>query len=131
GPSFLDAGIGYGGSCFPKDVAALAAVAEGFDYHPELLHAVMDINRDQRMLVIDKLRECLEELPGRAIGLLGLAFQPNTDDMGEAPSIDIARVLVAAGADVRALVLGAMERSWLLHPDEDYFTDAHEATDTA
>ena len=101
GPSFLDAGIGYGGSCFPKDVAALAAVAEGFDYHPELLHAVMDINRDQRMLVIDKLRECLEELPGRAIGLLGLAFKPNTDDMREAPSIDIARVLVAAGADVR------------------------------
>src|SRR6266576_2825350 len=92
GSTFLDAGIGYGGSCFPKDVAALAAVAEGFNYHPELLHAVMDINRDQRMLVIDKLRECLEELPGRVIGLLGLAFKPNTDDMREAPSVDIANV---------------------------------------
>ncbi|HET7339586.1 MAG TPA: UDP-glucose/GDP-mannose dehydrogenase family protein, partial [Candidatus Dormibacteraeota bacterium] len=73
GPRFLNAGIGYGGSCFPKDVAALAAVAERFDYHPELLHAVMDINRDQRMLVIDKLREVLDTLPGRVIGLLGLA----------------------------------------------------------
>ncbi len=75
GPFYLDAGIGYGGSCFPKDVAALAAVAEGFAYHPELLHAVMDINRDQRMLVIDKLRDCLDELPGRTIGLLGLSFK--------------------------------------------------------
>jgi len=131
GPSFLDAGIGYGGSCFPKDVAALAAVAEGFDYHPELLHAVMDINRDQRMLVIDKLRECLEELPGRAIGLLGLAFKPNTDDMREAPSIDIARVLVAAGADVRAYDPAAIERSRMLLPEVEYFKNAYEVADGA
>src|SRR5450756_3126191 len=94
GPSFLDAGIGYGGSCFPKDVKALAALAERFDYHPELLHAVMDINQGQRMLVIDKLRECLEVLPGRVIGLFGLAFKPNTDDLREAPSIDIALSLI-------------------------------------
>jgi len=131
GPSFLEAGIGYGGSCFPKDVAALAAVAEGFDYHPELLHAVMDINRDQRMLVIDKLRECLEELPGRAIGLLGLAFKPNTDDMREAPSIDIARVLVAAGADVRAYDPAAIERSRMLLPEVEYFKNAYEVADGA
>ncbi len=75
GPSYLDVGLGWGGSCFPKDVAALTAFAENFNYHPELLHAVMDINRDQRMLVIDKLRECLEELPAKVIGLLGLAFK--------------------------------------------------------
>src|SRR5437899_12653296 len=62
GPSHLDVGLGWGGSCFPKDVAAPAAVAERFDYHPELLHAVMDINRDQRMLVIDKLRDALDGL---------------------------------------------------------------------
>ena len=97
GPSYLDVGLGWGGSCFPKDVAALTAFAENFNYHPELLHAVMDINRDQRMLVIDKLRECLEELPAKVIGLLGLAFKPNTDDMREAPSVDIAKVLLAAG----------------------------------
>jgi UDPglucose 6-dehydrogenase len=126
GPSFLDAGIGYGGSCFPKDVKALAALAERFDYHPELLHAVMDINRDQRMLVIDKLRECLETLPGRVVGLLGLAFKPNTDDLREAPSIDIAKVLLAAGAQVRAYDPAAMERSRTILPDVEYMEDAYE-----
>jgi len=126
GPYYLDAGIGYGGSCFPKDVAALAAVAESFDYHPELLHAVMDINRDQRMLVIDKLRECLDELPNRIVGLLGLAFKPNTDDMREAPSLDIAKVLLAAGAEVRAYDPAAVERSRMLIPEVEYLQDAYE-----
>jgi UDPglucose 6-dehydrogenase len=126
GPSFLEAGIGYGGSCFPKDVKALAALAERFDYHPELLHAVMDINRDQRMLVIDKLRDCLEELPDKVIGLLGLAFKPNTDDLREAPSIDIAKVLLAAGAHVRGYDPAAMERARTLLPDLEYTADAYE-----
>jgi UDPglucose 6-dehydrogenase len=131
GPSFLEAGIGYGGSCFPKDVAALAALAERFDYHPELLHAVMDINRDQRMLVIDKLRECLDELPGRVVGLLGLAFKPNTDDLREAPSIDIAKVLLAAGAHVRAYDPAAMERMRALLPDLEYMADAYQVASGA
>jgi len=131
GPSFLDAGIGYGGSCFPKDVKALAALAERFDYHPELLQAVMDINRDQRMIVIDKLRECLEELPDRLVGLLGLAFKPNTDDMREAPSLDIAKVLLAAGAQVRAYDPAAMERSRALLPDIEYLSDAYEVASGA
>ena len=126
GPFYLDAGIGYGGSCFPKDVAALAAVAEGFAYHPELLHAVMDINRDQRMLVIDKLRDCLEELPGRTIGLLGLSFKPNTDDMREAPSLDIAKVLLAAGAEVRGYDPAAVERSRMILPGVEYLKDAYQ-----
>jgi UDPglucose 6-dehydrogenase len=126
GPAYLDAGIGYGGSCFPKDVAALAALAQRFDYHPELLHAVMDINRDQRMLVIDKLRDCLDTLQGREIGLLGLAFKPNTDDLREAPSLDIAKVLIAAGANVRAYDPAAAERAKVLLPDIDYMKDAYE-----
>jgi len=125
GPSYLDAGIGYGGSCFPKDVAALAAVAERFAYHPELLHAVMDINRDQRMKVVDLLREELEELPARVVGLLGLAFKPNTDDMRDAPSIDIAKVLLAAGAEVRAYDPAAMARSRLLLPEVEYLGDSY------
>ena len=125
GPSFLDAGIGYGGSCFPKDVKALAALAERFDYHPELLHAVMAINRDQRMLAIDKLRECLDTLDGRIVGLLGLAFKPNTDDLRDAPSLDIARVLVAAGAEVRAYDPAAMERARALLPDIEYSADSY------
>jgi UDPglucose 6-dehydrogenase len=131
GPSFLDAGIGYGGSCFPKDVKALAALAERFDYHPELLHAVMDINRDQRMLAIDKLRDCLETLEGRIVGLMGLAFKPNTDDLREAPSLDIARVLIAAGAEVRAYDPAAMARARELLPDIEYSADAYALADGA
>ena len=125
GPSFLDAGIGYGGSCFPKDVKALAALAQRFDYHPQLLNAVMEINRDQRMLVIDKLRECLEELPGKVIGLLGLAFKPNTDDLREAPSLDIARVLLAGGVTVRAYDPAAMEGARKIQPEVEYVEDAY------
>jgi UDPglucose 6-dehydrogenase len=131
GPSFLDAGIGYGGSCFPKDVKALAALAERFDYHPELLHAVMAINRDQRMLVIDKLRDCLETLEGRIVGLLGLAFKPNTDDLRDAPSLDIARVLIAAGAEVRAYDPAAMERARELLPEVEYSADPYAMADGA
>jgi len=131
GPHFLDAGIGYGGSCFPKDVAALAAVAAGFAYHPELLHAVMDINRDQRMLVIDKLREVLDELPGRVIGMLGLSFKPNTDDMREAPSIEIAKVLIAAGAEVRAYDPAAIERARTILPEVEFLKDAYQVASGA
>jgi len=131
GPSFLEVGIGYGGSCFPKDVKALAALAERFNYHPELLHAVMDINRDQRMLAIDKLRECLETLEGRTVGLLGLAFKPNTDDLREAPSLDIARVLIAAGADVRAYDPAAMAGARELLPQVVYSADPYELANGA
>jgi UDPglucose 6-dehydrogenase len=131
GPSFLEAGIGYGGSCFPKDVKALAALAERFDYHPELLHAVMDINRDQRMLAVDKLRECLDTLEGRVIGLLGLAFKPNTDDLREAPSLDIAKVLLAAGAHVRAYDPAALEGARVLLPEIEYSSDAYAVADGA
>jgi UDPglucose 6-dehydrogenase len=131
GPAYLDAGIGYGGSCFPKDVAALAALAERFDYHPELLHAVMDINRDQRMLVIDKLRDVLGTLNQKVVGLLGLAFKPNTDDLREAPSLDIARVLLAAGAHVRGYDPAAMDRMRAAMPELEYTKDAYQAASGA
>src|SRR2546430_675237 len=81
GPLFLDAGIGYGGSCFPKDVKALARMAETLGYHPELLDAVMEINLDQRTMVVDKLREVLGGIRDHEIGILGLAYKPNTDDV--------------------------------------------------
>jgi len=131
GSSFLDAGLGYGGSCFGKDVKALAALATRFDYHPDLLNAVMDINRDQRMLAIDKLRECLETLEGRTIGLLGLAFKPNTDDLRDAPSLDIAKVLIAAGAEVRAYDPAAMDGARKLLPDVEYSVDSYALADGA
>ena len=100
GRGFLDAGIGYGGSCFPKDVKALEYMALLHGAHPQLLRAVMDINRDQRRHVVHQLRDVLGGLRERKIGLLGLAFKPNTDDMRDAPSVDIAHMLVSEGAEV-------------------------------
>jgi UDPglucose 6-dehydrogenase len=102
GRSFLDAGLGYGGSCFPKDVRALAHMADEAGLHPQMLHAVMEINHDQRRLVVTKLTNILGSLRGCTIGILGLAFKPNTDDMREAPSVDIIRWITAQGATVRA-----------------------------
>jgi len=102
GHAHLDAGVGYGGSCFPKDVKALAYMAEIKGRHPQLLRAVMEINTDQRRAVVRKLEQALGSLRGKTVGLLGLAFKPNTDDMREAPSTHIARMLQTAGARVRA-----------------------------
>ena len=101
GRSFLDAGLGYGGSCFPKDVRALAHMAGEAGLHPQLLNAVMDINYDQRRLVVTKLSSILGSLRGCTIGILGLAFKPNTDDMREAPSVDIIRWITGQGAMVQ------------------------------
>lgn len=103
GPQFLDAGLGYGGSCFPKDVKALAYMAAEKGRHPQLLHAVMEINNDRRPVVVSRLKEMLNGvLQDKRIGLLGLSFKPNTDDMRDAPSIDVARGLQAQGAQVCA-----------------------------
>jgi UDPglucose 6-dehydrogenase len=101
GRAFLDAGIGYGGSCFPKDVKALEYMGLLHGAHPSLLRAVMEINRDQRRLVVHKLRDLLGTLDGKRIGLLGLAFKPNTDDMRDAPAIDVAKLLLRENAEVR------------------------------
>ncbi len=126
GPMFLDAGIGYGGSCFPKDVKALAYMANIHGQHPQLLHAVMEINTYQRRKVIFKLKELLGSLGGRVIGLLGLAFKPNTDDMREAPSIDIARWLEEEGAQVKAYDPVATEVAARLLPGVQLAQDAYD-----
>jgi UDPglucose 6-dehydrogenase len=112
GPHFLDAGLGWGGSCFPKDVKALASMAEIEGRHPHLLHAVMDINRDQRFAPLRKVSEMLGgDLRDRVVGVLGLAFKPNTDDMRDAPSIDVIRNLQRKGATIRAYDPVAMENA--------------------
>ncbi|MFN2466251.1 MAG: UDP-glucose/GDP-mannose dehydrogenase family protein [Candidatus Dormibacteria bacterium] len=108
GPAFLDAGIGFGGSCFPKDVRALARMAQQMDYHPELLLTVMEINHDMRKLVVQRLAEMLGGLRGQTIGLLGLAFKPNTDDLREAPSMEIIEDLLKRGARVQVYDPAAM-----------------------
>ena len=100
GPRFLSAGIGWGGSCFPKDVAALRAVAGEYDYEPVLLDAAVAVNERQRKQVISKLQRELHTLKGKRIALLGLSFKPNTDDLREAPSLTIARSLDSLGARV-------------------------------
>ncbi|HYM49817.1 MAG TPA: UDP-glucose/GDP-mannose dehydrogenase family protein [Candidatus Limnocylindrales bacterium] len=101
GPLFLEAGIGYGGSCFPKDVKALARMAETNGLHPELLDAVMEINVDQRTLFVEKLREVLGGIRDQQIGILGLAFKPNTDDIRESPAIDVIGSLLQKGARLK------------------------------
>ena len=102
GHHFLDAGIGYGGSCFPKDVKALAHMASTHGTHPQLLKSVMDINQHQRQQVIMKLRDVLgSRLRGKTVGLLGLAFKPNTDDIREASALEVARLLLKEGVHVK------------------------------
>jgi UDPglucose 6-dehydrogenase len=102
GPHFLRAGLGFGGSCFPKDVTALKQLAGNSGYQFMLLHAVWEVNELQKRRVVQKLQRHLGSLRGRTIALLGLAFKPNTDDMREAPSRVIAYRLLAEGAEVRA-----------------------------
>ena len=102
GPSFLDAGLGWGGSCFPKDVKALAHMAVLHGTHPQLLQAVMEINRNQRRRVIYKLRNALNGLSDKTIGILGLSFKPNTDDIRDAPSLEIIHMLENEGAKIQA-----------------------------
>ena len=101
GPKFLQAGIGFGGSCFPKDVTALKQLAGNSGYHFQLLNSVIEVNELQKRRVMSKLEKHLGSLVGKEIGLLGLAFKPNTDDMREASSLVLSARLQAAGARVR------------------------------
>jgi len=102
GASFLRAGVGYGGSCFPKDSLALKQLAANSGYHFQLLNAVIEVNELQKRRVIGKLKRHLGSLNGAQVALLGLAFKPNTDDMREAPSLVLAGRLLAEGAEVTA-----------------------------
>ncbi|MEY9091485.1 UDP-glucose/GDP-mannose dehydrogenase family protein [Paenibacillus sp. RC84] len=124
GAKFLQAGIGYGGSCFPKDTFALSYIAEeaGFDF--SLLKSVIAANDEQRLVVVDKLKQALGCLEGKKIGVLGLAFKPNTDDMRYAPSLTIIPELVRLGASVRAYDPIAMQaaRNQIAEYYEDFET---------
>jgi UDPglucose 6-dehydrogenase len=102
GPKFLQAGLGFGGSCFPKDVTALKQLAGNSGYHFQLLNSVIEVNELQKRRVMGKLQKHLGSLVGKRVGLLGLAFKPNTDDMREATSLVLSARLQAAGATVVA-----------------------------
>jgi UDPglucose 6-dehydrogenase len=131
GHSFLDAGIGYGGSCFPKDVKALAHMASIHGTHPQLVKAVMDINQYQRRQVILKLREVLgSKLRGKVVGFLGLAFKPNTDDMRESPASEIARLLLHEGVYVKGYDPAAMHNAAKLLSDMQLAEDPYDLAES-
>ncbi|MGB3401865.1 MAG: UDP-glucose/GDP-mannose dehydrogenase family protein [Microcoleaceae cyanobacterium] len=102
GQKFLQAGIGWGGSCFPKDVSALIHTADDYNYNAELLKATVEVNKRQRVLAIEKLQQVLKILKGKTVGLLGLTFKPDTDDMRDAPSLIMIEQLNRLGAKVKA-----------------------------
>jgi UDPglucose 6-dehydrogenase len=120
GPKFLSAGIGYGGSCFTKDVSALKLLAANSGYHFQLLGAVIEVNELQKRRVVSKLTRRLGSLAGKRIGLLGLAFKPNTDDMRGASSLVLAARLEAEGAKVRAFDPIATDEARKIMPELDY-----------
>lgn len=127
GLHFLEAGLGYGGSCFPKDVLALAHMAKEKGRHPQLLQAVIEINTDRRSMAVNKLKEMVGDFKAKTIGVLGLAFKPNTDDMRDAPSLNIANELLKAGAKVKAYDPVAMGVAASLLPDATMCPDAYSA----
>jgi UDPglucose 6-dehydrogenase len=127
GRHFLDAGLGWGGSCFPKDVQALAYMAKERGLEPRILNEVMNVNYDRRKEVINHVKTMLGgDLKGKTIGLLGLAFKPNTDDMRDAPSIDIADDLIKAGARVRGFDPVSMEVARPIMPDVELCSDPYD-----
>jgi UDPglucose 6-dehydrogenase len=119
GKAFLNAGVGWGGSCFGKDVSALMQVAKEYSYPTSLLEATVAVNERQRLVVIKKLQEELKILKGRTVGLMGLSFKPNTDDLRDAPALTIAYQLLKMGASVKAYDPVSNEVCKTLHPHLD------------
>jgi UDPglucose 6-dehydrogenase len=102
GSKFLQAGLGWGGSCFPKDVSALIHTADDYGYEAQILKAAVAVNQRQRLIVIEKLQQTLKILKGKTVGLLGLTFKPNTDDMRDAPALSLVEQLTRLGTKVKA-----------------------------
>ncbi|MEW6094035.1 MAG: UDP-glucose/GDP-mannose dehydrogenase family protein [Chloroflexota bacterium] len=125
GSAMLDAGLGWGGSCFPKDVKALAFMAEENDVVPHVLNAVTTVNYNRREEVVRRMDKLIGGLKGKVIGLLGLAFKENTDDMRDAPSIDIAKGLADRGAIVRGYDPVAMENARKIMPEVKMESDPY------
>src|SRR6266446_2097609 len=128
GMQFLQAGLGYGGSCFPKDVDSLIHTASQLGYDFKLLRSVVEINKERAAHLVEMMRKAMGPLEDKTIAVLGLAFKPNTDDMREAKSLEVVRALHAAGAQVRAYDPVAMENARALMPEGVVFCEsAYEA----
>jgi len=131
GNKFLHPGPGFGGSCFPKDTQALASVARQFGRDSMIVDAVIEVNRRQRHAMIPKIEKLLGELKGKTVAILGLAFKPETDDMREAPAIDIISGLLQRGATVRAYDPVAMTEAAKVLPEVSFARDEYEAVTDA
>ena len=132
GAAFLNAGLGYGGSCFPKDSSALLRTAEKYGYDFALLKAVIDVNKDMPIRFIERMRTAMGgSFNGKTVGVLGLAFKPNTDDMRDAKSLDIITSLLADGATVKAYDPIAIENTRAIFPHITYTKNAYEAAEQA
>lgn len=126
GPKFLHAGAGFGGSCFPKDTRAIVQIAEDNKYQFEIVKSVLKINQQQQEFMVQKIEHNLNPIANRLLGILGLAFKPDTDDMREAPSIHIISELQKKGAKIRATDPAAIESSKAVLKNIDYFQDPYE-----
>ena len=131
GRKFLHPGPGFGGSCFPKDTRALAAIAREAGAPTRIIEAVVEVNDRQRRLMIEKIERLAGDVSGKLVAVLGLSFKPETDDMREAPSVDIVRALVSRGARVRAYDPIAMGAARELLPDIEYAADEYAAVEGA
>lgn len=131
GNKFLHPGPGFGGSCFPKDTQALASVARQFDSDSLIVDAVIEVNRRQRQAMLPKIEKLVGGLKGKTIAVLGLAFKPETDDMREAPAVEIIRGLLERGARVQAYDPVAMKEASKVLPDIEYAEDEYTAVQSA
>jgi UDPglucose 6-dehydrogenase len=127
GSKFLHPGPGFGGSCFPKDTSALATVARQFNCESRIVDAVIEVNKRQRAAMLPKIEKLAGELSGKVVAVLGLAFKPETDDMREAPAIEIIRGLVERGATIKAYDPVAMPEAAKLLPGITYSEDEYAA----
>lgn len=125
GPNFLQAGVGYGGSCLPKDVKALSQTMRGLKLKPRITDAVDKVNQEQRIIVVKKLKKLLPNLKGKSIALWGLAYKPKTDDMREAPSITIVKELQKLGARIQAFDPEAEHKAKRILKGVKYFGDPY------
>lgn len=131
GGQFLNAGLGFGGSCFPKDVSALVQIGKGSGYSFQILPKVLEVNQYQRRYFLKKVSKALGALKGRTLAVWGLSFKPNTDDLREAPSLAIVPALLAKGAKVRAYDPVSMPKAKGLFPKVRFCKDAYEAAQGA
>lgn len=127
GNAFLNAGIGYGGSCFPKDTRAIISVAREASYDMQILENVVDSNERQRGIIVDKVMDRFRSIKGKKVAVLGLAFKPNTDDVREAPSISVIEKLLGEGAEVHTFDPAAMENAQAVLPEGVHYRDSIEA----